>query len=486
MLDDQLQDLTEYPSPAQFGLIARDQLDLRVSRVFLVLVGRCGLVLQRLGIQRHGGAGHAGTHLADVIEVLKRQQRLFADVGNGQRGRGSRSLLVIDRRAESRRAQSFRIDNGALFGRRHRIIVPIGIVEELAGQNRLDPLQVLGVVKDGAGFPLMRDGLAGDVRERNVVLPDFPIQKLTRTRAAGIKGPDRLGNAVTVHVHLDVALVQLNQHHRLVADHVGQHSIVVSGYVLLPRGREAIDRKVLNQLPVKAHLDQVGTGHVLRMRQEPCILDAGGLPVQQQFLDALDLQPAIAKDALDLDVKGLDRHFHELAGRGRRKHHLGLAVLLGDDLDILIRLKDRNLLLGQAGMLGVFTLLFLVPPMLDDAIGEKERVVRGVPQGAISLVVTHENEVHVVRGLLRKRLVAGLLCLVYGHSIGGREYPDDAGQHPADGVGNVAGNDLGAPFHGRSVGHDATVIFEGARLLLGQFGAIVADGRRDFTGEERL
>jgi hypothetical protein len=60
-------------------------------------------------------------------------------------------------------------------------------------------------------IPAMRDRLAGDIGERHVVFPDFPIQQLARAASAGIERPDGLGNAVAVHVSLDVAFEQLHQ-----------------------------------------------------------------------------------------------------------------------------------------------------------------------------------------------------------------------------------------------------------------------------------
>jgi hypothetical protein len=67
------------------------------------------LVLQRLGVQRHRGAGYARPHLPHLIEVLKRQQGLVADVGDRQRRRRQRALLVVDRRAKPRAAQRLRV-----------------------------------------------------------------------------------------------------------------------------------------------------------------------------------------------------------------------------------------------------------------------------------------------------------------------------------------------------------------------------------------
>ena len=39
-------------------------------------------------------------------------------------------------------------------------------------------------------------------------------------------------------------------------------------------------------------------------------------------------------------------------------------------------LKDGDLFLGHTGVLGVFALLFLIPPVLDDAVAHEQRVVR--------------------------------------------------------------------------------------------------------------
>jgi hypothetical protein len=150
------------------------------------------------------------------------------------------------------------------------------------------------------------------------------------------------------------------------------------------------------------------------MGTEPRVLDAGCFPVQKEILgiDAIDLETTRCNDPLDLHVIGLDRHFHHLPGRRRNHDDLRLALLLGYDLDALIHLEDGDLLFRQAGMLGVFALLLVVPPVLDDAVTKQQRVVGAVPENPVARIVLHEDVIGVVRSLLGKLLIARLGGLV--------------------------------------------------------------------------
>jgi hypothetical protein len=69
----------------KLGLVPGNQLDLRIGRVVLVLVGRCGLVLQRFRVQRHGLARNACTALYDLIHVVDRVIGVVGNERDGQR-----------------------------------------------------------------------------------------------------------------------------------------------------------------------------------------------------------------------------------------------------------------------------------------------------------------------------------------------------------------------------------------------------------------
>jgi hypothetical protein len=72
--------------------------------------------------------------------------------------------------------QLVHVEDRVLKDRLHGIVDLIQVVERLTPQDRLDALDVVGVIQEAAALPAMRDGIGHKVGEREIV----PHSSLTR------------------------------------------------------------------------------------------------------------------------------------------------------------------------------------------------------------------------------------------------------------------------------------------------------------------
>ena len=322
-----------------------------------------------------------------------------------------------------------------------------------------------------------------------LVVAFLPAEQFTRPAIAGIVDADHLRHAVVVHVRAQVALIE--RHKVFGRIRVGLHAerVAVAGQLLVGKGLRRMLRQAFDLVAVKAHFDQFRPRLCRSMRREARGLDADGVLVDEKILgrNDLDADAPAHVDALEAQIERLHRNVDNLARLQFLLGDVGLVILGGsDDLDSFFADQQSGLLISQAGMLADLDIFGRVEPNLADAVAMQQAIVRRRVQNAVSVVVLPEDVVAVVRCLLRRLLVGRLLRLKLNHAVGRAENTNDAGQHPANRVSDIARRDRRTPRHRRQVRHFAVVVFDGLNALVGQFRSVEQHRRPNLAGHKRL
>ena len=363
---------------------------------------------------------------------------------------GVRPRLAPNDAAEFRVYQNVRVQNRVGLNLAHRQVVGVDVVERLAEQHRLDALHVHRAVGDAFSVPPMRHGIAGDVAERQFVFVNVPAQHLAGAAIARIPDLHCLCDAVVVNVRFDVADIEVDKLRRLERIRRKRDGLSVARQPLFILNHDGVGGQVLDFLPVPpviaGHFHEVGTGHaVMEIRHKPGLFDGRGFGIEEEILRLarLDADLAARLGALHLDIVRLDRDLHHLPGlRVGHRHEVRLLVFVaGQNLNVRILHHQGQLLAAQARMAADVGLWRRVPVVPDDAVAEREAVMRGIVKRAIPVVVPEKHVVGIVGRLLGELLVLLRLRLIHDHLVRRGEHAHDARQYPRHGVAEVAGND---------------------------------------------
>ena len=481
---DQPKDAAKHALEAAFSHRAGDQLDSRNAAFRYQLRGRCRLVLQCVRIKPRRRIAHARSVLQHRVQILQHGEGLFRHERHVERRDRSTRInagLDADGLSKLRLQHRVGIAHRALLDNRLKVVLPIEIVECLARQHRLDALDILDIVEQASAFPSMRDNLRRDVRKR--IFADRLIgQDGVVTAPARHADAAKLGDPVAVIVNTALNLEILDTLRRLVANvqTMPPAAPVRIACVVLFLGDSRKGRDGVHLLAIIPHRDQIRPRfRPAAMDDELRILNRGGVRIDAEFLrrHRHDGQGALRHRALDLDrVQHRARHEH-----GREFARQRLAGVL-QDLNARIGRQLRESLVRQPRMRGKLDPLRRLPPMLDDAIAQQQRVVHRAPHHAIAIAAAQEHVIHVIRRLLGRVLVLAPLRLEFHHAIRGHEGAHERRHDLADSRPHVARHSL-RPFGIRwRVSHLAAIILKRAGTMLAR---AIRLNRRNHAVNER-
>ena len=397
---------------------------------------------------------------------------------------GARALP--DDAAELGAGQDVRVLNGARVNLAHRQVGGVEVVQRLPGEDGLDLLDFGGACRRAIRRPHMRDRVARDVGERQVIIPLLMLEHLARALVARVPDADRLGHAIVIHVGADVALVEVNEVLRLeLGRPLRQPIAAVDPHIKVGA---AAGFKIGHNVRVKPHFDEVRSGlELVQVGAKACVVGVHGLLVNEEVFrtQRRHHQPPALVGALQLDVKGRHLHVNHLAGRrvGHR-HGVRFRVLrLLNDLHFrviqhLLERRERH-----AGMHRHLALFGHVPGGIGNGIAKLEGIEGRIVKDAVAVVEAEEQVIDVIGRLRRALHVLFRLRLKLGHRVGIGEHPHDAREHPRDGVLYVRADHAGAVRLAFNVPHGAVVIVNvavaGALDLFVRVRAGRCDLRRD-------
>ena len=115
---------------------------------------------------------------------------------------------------------------------------------------------------------------------------------------------------------------------------------------------------------------------------------------------------------------------------------------MSQDLDIIPTQQHCKVIIRQPGVLADFRFFGIIPPRFDNAVFHQQTIMRGFVQDAISIVLGHEQVMQIIACLPSALLIVRANRFALNNGTGRRKRPDDAGEHPADHIRYVFGDNL--------------------------------------------